>query len=195
MKPAIPAELRPEAVVADFRQSLFSFDAPSDATYREVPGFPGYRVGTDGSIWTHRTGMAWRRLKTIINGDHYAQVTLCRDSKPHIWPVHRLVLTVFVGPPTPDRSEARHLDGNKYNNHMTNLCWGSRTENMADMVRHGRSPKGERNGRAKLTAEDVHAIRALKSAGCNTARIARWMGKPYWTIRNVVDGTRWGGLA
>jgi hypothetical protein len=32
----------------------------------------------------------------------------------------------------------RHLDGDKLNNHRTNLCWGTQAENMRDVVAHGR---------------------------------------------------------
>lgn len=170
---------------------------PEQVEYRNVPGVPGYRVGNDGSVWScienhglvRTIGTSWRPLKIVTCGTHYPQVTLCRGGKRHVWAVHRLVLTTFVG--ESDGQEARHLDGNKYNNALSNLCWGTRRENMADMIRHGTSPRGQRNGRVKLREEDVRAIRILSAGGWNTARIARWLGRPYWTIRNVVDGTRW----
>lgn len=33
--------------------------------------------------------------------------------------------------------ECRHLDGNKQNNHISNLKWGTHKENMKDRVTHG----------------------------------------------------------
>lgn len=51
--------------------------------------------------------------------------------------VHRLVLEAFVGP-CPEGLECRHLDDVKTNNHLSNLMWGTRIENRADMVRNGR---------------------------------------------------------
>lgn len=51
--------------------------------------------------------------------------------------VHALVLETFVGP-RPPGLESLHWDGDPTNNKVTNLRWGTRSENMQDMVRHGR---------------------------------------------------------
>lgn len=42
---------------------------------------------------------------------------------------------------------------------------GSHQENMADMKARGRAPRGERGGRAKLTAADVIEMRTLYASG------------------------------
>ena len=49
---------------------------------------------------------------------------------------HRLVMFAFVGP-CPPGQEVRHLDGDKLNPSLDNLVYGTRSENMRDMVRHG----------------------------------------------------------
>lgn len=51
--------------------------------------------------------------------------------------VHALVLAAFVGP-RPSGMDVRHLDGNPANNTLGNLAYGTRSENCADAVRHGR---------------------------------------------------------
>lgn len=51
--------------------------------------------------------------------------------------VHALVLTAFVGP-APEGTECCHWDDDPANNHLTNLRWGTRADNMADYERnHG----------------------------------------------------------
>lgn len=45
------------------------------------------------------------------------------------------------------------------NNMLSNLVWGSWAENGADKARHGRA-KGERHPNARLTRDQVVAIRA-----------------------------------
>lgn len=50
--------------------------------------------------------------------------------------VHRLVLSAFVGP-CPEGMEGLHWDDNKDNNHLSNLRWGTRSENLLDCVRNG----------------------------------------------------------
>jgi hypothetical protein len=54
--------------------------------------------------------------------------------------VHHLVLRAFVGerPVTIERGEIRHLDGNKTNNVLANLCYGTIKENADDRKRHRR---------------------------------------------------------
>ena len=52
--------------------------------------------------------------------------------------VHVLVLLAFIGPrpETKVRGEIRHLDGDKSNNTLDNLVYGTIHENAADRVRH-----------------------------------------------------------
>lgn len=59
--------------------------------------------------------------------------------------VHRLVAAAFC--PRPDGADVvRHLDGNKVNNTVANLAWGTTSENRLDDVRlgvHNQSSKTE----------------------------------------------------
>lgn len=73
--------------------------------------------------------------------------------------VHRLVLAAFVGP-APDKADACHYNGVRTDNRLTNLRWDTRAGNMRDSIRHGTLVCGERCYNAKLTAQDVRAIRA-----------------------------------
>ena len=50
--------------------------------------------------------------------------------------VHKLVLNAFVGP-APDGYECLHINGDPADNRLQNLRWGTRSENIADAVRHG----------------------------------------------------------
>lgn len=51
--------------------------------------------------------------------------------------IHRLVLEAFIGP-CPDGMEALHFDDVKSHNHLGNLRWGTRSENLKDMYRNKR---------------------------------------------------------
>jgi hypothetical protein len=50
--------------------------------------------------------------------------------------VHRLVLEAFVGP-CPEGQEGLHWDDDPLNNRLTNLRWGTSSENKHDSVRNG----------------------------------------------------------
>lgn len=67
--------------------------------------------------------------------------------------VHKLVLEAFVGP-APQGYEACHGDGDPKNNALSNLRWGSRSDNVQDRLAHGKTPSG-------LCTADVVQIKAL----------------------------------
>jgi hypothetical protein len=78
--------------------------------------------------------------------------------------VSRLVLTAFEGHAAPNE-EAIHLNGNRADNRLLNLKWGSHSENMA-MERGNTllSHKGEKNPNNKLSTQDVLEIREAYSS-------------------------------
>ena len=105
-----------------------------------IPGtFERYQVSRDGRVrsFYHRHG----RRKTphilvpSIGSHKYKVVTLRINGNPEVHAIHRIVLMTFVGKPKPGE-ECRHLDGDRMNNRLSNLQWGSRSENMQDRVRH-----------------------------------------------------------
>lgn len=66
-------------------------------------------------------------------------VCLCRDGYMVKKMVHALVLLAF-DKPRPIGLHIRHLDGNPFNNILSNLKYGTPAENMQDRILHGRNP-------------------------------------------------------
>lgn len=63
------------------------------------------------------------------NGRGYMQLYVKVNGKRTMFYVHRLVAQYFI--PNPEnKSEVNHIDANKSNNHISNLEWVSRAENM-----------------------------------------------------------------
>ena len=77
-----------------------------------------------------------RIMSTKPRSDGYVPVTLWKHGKRSVRLVHRVVLDSFVGP-RPPGGEGMHRDNDRANNHLRNLSWGSRAENIRDQVRHG----------------------------------------------------------
>jgi len=66
----------------------------------------------------------------------YLHVTFNRSGYRTSHQVHVLVLTAFAGP-RPDGMVVRHLNGDRADNRLANLAWGTASENVHDTVRHG----------------------------------------------------------
>lgn len=167
---------------------------------RPVTGWPNYYVREDGSVWSYFPRPAfgrrrgWKRIRPSRR-DGYAFVTLCRPGARRRVRVHRLVLEAFVGP-CPPGLEARHLDGNGHNNARTNLAWGTHRENIADRTRHGRTARGERNGRAKLTPGAVLTMRReYRACEASYRDLALRFRVAERTVWDVVTGRKWKHLA
>jgi hypothetical protein len=101
--------------------------------------------------------------------------------------VHQLVLEAFVGP-RPEGHGGAHDDGDPTNNRLPNLAWKTQLENMEDRDRHGRTAVGEQAGGAKLTVDEVLAIRGSKAG---VASLARTYGVGPTAIRNILDRETW----
>lgn len=122
---------------------------------KPVVGFVGYFVDQTGRVFSARRNGELQLLKPFLNkygnSRNYMRVTLCKKSwrnKKHKF-VHIVVLETFVGL-KPKNMQARHLDGNSLNNNLSNLIWGTKTENEQDKVRHGSTLCGESSPVAKL---------------------------------------------
>ena len=76
-----------------------------------------------------------RELKLKVNTSGHLRVDLCRDSQVSAREVHRLVLEAFRGT-CPPGHECCHWDGNPQNNHLSNLRWGTSSENKMDNIRN-----------------------------------------------------------
>src|SRR5215471_1608313 len=99
--------------------------------YRLLQDHPGYSVGSDGSVWSclrhGGRGPGWFRLRqSTSKGYRHVVLNNCHPRRCVF--VHRLILEAFVGP-CPKGMEARHLNGDRQDNRLVNLAWGTRLEN------------------------------------------------------------------
>lgn len=178
--------------------SFQEFSVSETVAYRPVPGYPGYLVGDDGSVWSRwkrgpssRMGSEYnRRLNPVVWSPYgHLAVYLSRNGKRRGFSLGALVLLAFVGP-APEGMECRHSpDRSPADCNLSNLCWGTRQENVRDCVRDGNlyaaTLTGEKNINAKLTETDVREIRAASGLGC-----VRRMGQKFGVSRTTVISIR-----
>ena len=99
----------------------------------------------------------------------YLTVKLYLATNKRAYRLNRLVAQAFIVNPK-NKPEVNHRDGNKLNNHITNLEWMTFDENMAHSAKNGLSASGERNGRSKLNEFQINVIR--KCSGLTNAELA-----------------------
>jgi hypothetical protein len=116
--------------------------------WTSIPGYEGfYEISNFGNVrsltrfvpYGRYRGMTYtgKDLKQFISGK-YLSVKLSRAGVTKTTYTHELVLLAFEGvrPEMIDRCEIRHLDGDKFNNVLSNLKYGTTKENAADRKLH-----------------------------------------------------------
>ncbi|MGE0652015.1 MAG: NUMOD4 motif-containing HNH endonuclease [Alphaproteobacteria bacterium] len=176
--------------------------------WKVVEGFPDYEISDLGRLRTwRRKSRVWRSPRSARRDEPivtpgsataggYRAFILRRpgETKPHRRLAHRLVAFAFLGPPpSAAHTDVAHSDGNPSNNRVSNLRWATHRDNQMDMRRHGTMMDGEKCITAKLTAEQVRAIRQRVAADGRGSqrRISEETGLSPAQICRIVKNTRW----
>ena len=161
-------------------------------TEKEIPIAKDYYAREDGEIISKKNSKYREISKSMNKANGYYNVRVGIDiNKYKTFNVHQLVAIAFIGE-CPIGMEVRHCDGDKTNNSPNNLSYGTRLENHADKIRHGTSGKGEQNSMAKLTENDVLAIRAKYKKGVyGYIRIAKEYNVLSGTIQKIINREIW----
>jgi len=121
--------------------------------WKLVPGYDGkYEVSNQGQIRSYQRRPEGCILRPGRKPSGHLSVALGRKNSQS---VHKLVLLAFVGA-APNKHECLHMNGNPADNRLSNLRWGTRSENMKDAYAHG--------------ARDLEKNRAVLAKG----RATRW---------------------
>ena len=167
-------------------------------TLKVITWEPNYMVSDYGNIYRIVTKDEVQELvhrKPYLGKVGYYVVVLKRfEARAQPRYIHRIVAEAFL-PPRQENHEVRHLDGNRLNNHVSNLMWGTRRENVQDTIRHGRNPRGESSCLSKLTELDVHVIRYLLNRGASAWAVSGVFKMSQSAIAYIRDGHHWRHLA
>lgn len=169
-----------------------------------VPGWDDmYEVSSLGEVksierWVSHPAGGMRLVKERILSQWfqrgYPSVCLSNTKKKRkICTVHRLVLEAFIGP-RPAGMECCHADGDRENNNLENLRWGTREENRADTERLRITNFGPAPAACKLTALQVIEIRKRAAGGATRAQLRADFCVSKTCIRGILSGHTWGWL-
>ena len=135
---------------------------------RDIEGYENYYAVTEcGKVYSKRYDKFLRHGEWV---DRYRTVVLTVNYISKCISVHRLVAIAYIDNPG-NKPQVNHIDGDKLNNHASNLEWCTNKENSAHAFKLGlRKPSSKtffkkgfdprRAAKNKLSNEDVIAIRA-----------------------------------
>lgn len=165
--------------------------------WKPIAGYEGlYEISENGDVRSLDRSISYgkhryiRKGRSVRNGTckGYLNVALTRNGKTRTCTVHRLVAIAFLGLQS---GVVRHKDGDNRHNHWTNLEWGSCKDNSEDRERHGRTVRGERSPRAKLTEATVKKLKDLAASGKGPTEIGRLLGMNKARVHEIMKGRSW----
>jgi hypothetical protein len=162
----------------------------------EIPGFErfvGYAIDTSGIVWScKRNPEKWQELKSKKHKQSYPFVILSSFGTDKTITVHRLVGLSFL--PNPDQlRDINHINGDKADNHVSNLEWMSHKDNVRHGIDNGfrNTATGERLANTFLTKCDVQDIYNRILAGEPNISIAKLYNIDRSLVSNIKRGKTW----
>ena len=135
-----------------------------------------YQISTHGRIRSWKNGSWGRRNNPKIMKLGYCRRGYIRykfniNGNKTNYSVHRLVAEAFI-PNTDNKPQVNHIDGNKENNHVSNLEWVTNQENIDHAHANGLFDYDsvEWNRPTALTKEVADSIRKLYKESSLTQR-------------------------
>jgi hypothetical protein len=162
--------------------------------FKEIPGYDGrYFINQEGQIWsTVRNRLLTQHLDAQKK---YLTVLIGKFKGDRAMPkaIHRLMGLTWMGDPPGPIGTARgnycinHKDGNKLNNHLSNLEWVTVEDNARHAWRNGLNTQvGETSTSSVFSSSTVRDIRIRLISGEKPIHIA----KEYGVGKNCIEKLR-----
>lgn len=137
--------------------------------WKDIDGYEGlYQISSYGRVKSFpRRATRGGIVKPSLSTSGYLCTHLSKNGKVRTHQVHRLVAKHFICNPD-NLPEVNHIDENKTNNHVSNLEWCTRVQN----VRHGTAIE------RMVKAHDYKKVAAKSAANHDYREVARKEAKP-----------------
>lgn len=154
------------------------------------------RIRSVENVIVRGNGWKYTRKSKILKpsgSGGYLRGAVCVNKKMIPYKIHRLVALAFI-PNNENKKEVNHIDGNKLNNHVENLEWCTRQENIEHCILNKlQKPfKGEEIGNSKLLEFQVIEIRnKFKPRVYSRTKLAKEYNVSEATIKDILYKRTW----
>lgn len=157
-----------------------------------------YAITEYGRVWSYpRQGTKTEGMfiKTYFDVNGYEVAPLYINGKQKHIKIHRLVAETYIRP-IKNKLEINHIDGNKQNNHISNLEWVDRSENIQHAYNLGlrdnvKYSKGRTHYLSKINEKIAIEMRRFKQTGCKIREIAIICNVSESCVKNVLYRGDW----
>ena len=160
--------------------------------FTKINSLSNYCINEYGFILNIRT-----RGEVVPSIGKKGYLQACLTNK-NTYSVHRLVALTFIENEE-NKPEVNHVDGNKLNNHISNLEWCTtqenlehkRINNLGKTLKAKLSATGINNSQAKLDEEDVILIRTNCATKEDIKRFSKELDVSIATIYDIKNRRSW----
>jgi hypothetical protein len=160
--------------------------------FKVIPGYEDYAINEYGVVMrvvkATNNLPAGKILKQNVDRYGYKRLTLHMNGFQSYHTIHRLVALVYLGQST---LTVNHIDGNKLNNHFSNLEYCTIQDNLKHAQSTGLKARGSRVNTSKLSSVDVKLIRHLYSQGATQVELAQKFNVSQPNIGHIVRKDSW----
>jgi len=161
--------------------------------WQAIEGFKNYVVSDHGHVKRIIGDQMTAELKgSLVRG--YRRVNLYRNGKAYSRKVARLVAQAFIPNPL-ELPEVNHKKNPKTNDHVSNLEWATRSQQIEHALDNGLYHHGSQLAHHKLTTKDIKKVRDMSAEGLSNRRIATTFGVHHSTIASALGGMSWKHVA
>lgn len=147
----------------------------------------------DTTYFVTEEGKCFHKGKEIKGSNHYkgyTQICVYKNGKKlKTFYLHRMVAETLIPNPM-NLPQINHIDGNKKNNHISNLEWVDQSKNIQHRLDILKVGMDDNHKSTKLPAKEVLILRWKKSIGypMNYREIAKKWGIRVDYLRKIVSG-------
>jgi hypothetical protein len=166
---------------------MISFSPQAGGLMKQHPILSHLYITEDGKVFSTKSNKFLSLTKTKKGYLVFATKLQGRESPCRLFRVHRLVAETYIKNPE-TKPYVNHIDGNKLNNHYSNLEWVTSKENSihAHLMGLAKGLSKYTNPQCKVTPDIIEIAKSLRASGMTYRAIAKQLNTTHSRVQSWV---------